>query len=63
MEKLIQAKASVSEYERAARAEGMRPMYEDGMDKARQGVTTEEEVLRVTEEEGVVRPLTSGGRK
>ena len=63
VEKLIQAKASVSEYERAARAEGMRPMYEDGMDKVRQGVTTEEEVLRVTEEEGVARPLTSGGRK
>ena len=63
VEKLIQVKASVSEYERAARAEGMRPMYEDGMDKVRQGVTTEEEVLRVTEEEGVARPTTAGGRK
>lgn len=63
IEKLIQSNGSVSDYERVAREEGMRPMYEDGMEKARQGVTTEEEVLRVTEEEGVARPLTSGGRK
>jgi general secretion pathway protein E len=32
----------------AARASGMRPMYEDGLDKAIAGITSLEEVLRVT---------------
>jgi len=33
-----------------ARASGMRTMFEDGLVKAMQGITTIEEVLRVTEE-------------
>ena len=33
-----------------ARARGMRTMYEDGLAKALQGLTTIEEVLRVTQE-------------
>jgi len=51
IEELIQKQASVSEYEKVAREEGMRPMYEDGMDKVHAGVTTKEEVMRVTEKE------------
>ena len=35
---------------RRGRAAGMRTMYEDGLVKAMQGVTTIEEVLRVTQE-------------
>jgi len=51
IEQLIQKKASVSDFERAARADGMVPMHEDGMDKVRAGITSKEEVMRVTEEE------------
>jgi general secretion pathway protein E len=36
--------------EQAAQDEGMRTMYEDGLVKALRGVTTIEEVLRVTQE-------------
>ena len=39
-----------TELEAQARSEGMRTMYEDGLIKAMQGVTTIEEVLRVTQE-------------
>ena len=42
--------AGMGEIEEAARAEGMRTMYEDGLVKALPGVTTIEEVLRVTQE-------------
>lgn len=55
IEQLIQKKASVSEFERAAREDGMVPMHEDGMEKVRAGVTTKEEVMRVTEEEGTTK--------
>lgn len=51
IEELINKKASVAEFERVARQEGMVPMYEDGMAKVRAGITTKEEVLRVAEEE------------
>jgi len=40
--------AEAREIQRAAVAEGMRTMYADGMLKARAGVTSIEEVLRVT---------------
>ena len=43
-------RADASEIERAARAEGMHTMYEDGLRKALAGQTTIEEVLRVTQE-------------
>jgi len=63
MEELIQKKASVAEFERTAREDGMVPMFEDGMMKVKAGITTESEVLRVTEEEGVARPQGIVGRK
>ena len=40
----------MGEIERIARSGGMRTMYEDGLLKAMQGLTTIEEVLRVTQE-------------
>ncbi|WP_038030923.1 type II secretion system ATPase GspE [Thioalkalivibrio sp. ALE11] len=39
-----------SDIERSAREEGMRTMYEDGLDKVARGMTTLEEVLRVTQD-------------
>ncbi|KAF1051118.1 MAG: Type II secretion system protein E [Stenotrophomonas maltophilia] len=45
---LIIEKASASVLERAARAEGFHSLYEDGIRQALAGVTTLEEVLRVT---------------
>jgi len=49
---LILARADARRIERAAIAEGMRPMLEDGLIKAQEGRTTLEEVLRATREEG-----------
>ena len=48
--KLVMQHATSVDIEREARARGMRTMYEDGLAKALAGVTTIEEVLRVTEE-------------
>ncbi|WP_183961611.1 type II secretion system ATPase GspE [Chiayiivirga flava] len=48
--RLIMQHAGMGEIEEAARKEGMRTMYEDGLVKALQGITTIEEVLRVTQE-------------
>jgi len=45
---LILAGAADSELEGAARRGGMRTMYEDGLDKVADGLTTIEEVLRAT---------------
>lgn len=50
IKKLIVAKASADEIKRAALKEGMRDLRVDGLDKARAGITTIEEILRVTEE-------------
>jgi general secretion pathway protein E len=50
LRKLVMQHAGMGELEAAARAQGMRTMYEDGLMKALQGVTTIEEVLRVTED-------------
>jgi general secretion pathway protein E len=47
---MVMPRADARESERQARAEGMRTMYEDGIAKAVAGVTTLEEVLRVTQE-------------
>jgi len=47
---LVMRHATSGEIEREARARGMRTMYEDGLAKALAGLTTIEEVLRVTEE-------------
>jgi len=50
LRRLVMQRAGMGEIEEAARAAGMRTMYEDGLHKAMQGVTTIEEVLRVTQE-------------
>ncbi len=47
---LVLKHATAGEIERAARAEGMQTMYEDGLRKVVAGQTTVEEVLRVTQE-------------
>ncbi|MGH8174250.1 MAG: GspE/PulE family protein, partial [Rhodanobacteraceae bacterium] len=48
--RMIMQHAGMGDIEEAARKEGMRTMYEDGLVKALQGQTTLEEVLRVTQE-------------
>ena len=50
LRRLVMQRAGMAAIERAARDEGMRTMYEDGLQKAMQGQTTIEEVLRVTED-------------
>ena len=50
LRRLVMQHAGMGELEDAARARGMRTMYEDGLVKAMQGLTTLEEVLRVTQE-------------
>ena len=50
LRRLLMQHADASDIERAARASGMRTMYEDGLRKALAGLTTIEEVLRVTQE-------------
>ncbi len=50
MRRLVMQHAGMGELENAAREHGMRTMYEDGLVKAMAGVTTIEEVLRVTQE-------------
>jgi len=50
IETLIARKASVREFNEAAKRAGMISMYEDGMMKAKKGITTEEEVKRVISE-------------
>ena len=46
----VMRRAGMGEIEQIARANGMRTMFEDGLHKALRGITTIEEVLRVTEE-------------
>ncbi|WP_425601470.1 type II secretion system ATPase GspE [Dyella humicola] len=50
LRRMVMQRADAGEIERQARAEGMRTMYEDGIAKAVAGITTLEEVLRVTQE-------------
>ena len=47
---LVLQHAGAGKIERAARDEGMHTMFEDGCMKAVQGLTTIEEVVRVTQE-------------
>jgi len=47
---MVTAKASASEIKNKAVKSGMRLLYDDGIEKVKKGVTTIEEVLRVTEE-------------
>jgi type II secretory ATPase GspE/PulE/Tfp pilus assembly ATPase PilB-like protein len=48
IKKLIVKHAQEYEIKQAARGEGMRTLREDGLEKVRQGLTTIEEVLRVS---------------
>ncbi|MBK8285271.1 MAG: type II secretion system ATPase GspE [Ahniella sp.] len=50
LRRLVMQHADMGVIEQAARDEGMRTMYEDGLFKSMQGVTTIEEVLRVVQE-------------
>jgi len=50
LRRLVMQHAGMGELEEAARKSGMRTMYEDGLMKAMAGITTIEEVLRVTQE-------------
>ncbi|GHE29802.1 type II secretion system ATPase GspE [Vulcaniibacterium thermophilum] len=50
LRRAVMRHAGMGELEELARRAGMRTMYEDGIAKALAGVTTIEEVLRVTEE-------------
>lgn len=50
LRRMVMQHAGMGEIEAQAQREGMRTMYEDGLVKALAGVTTIEEVLRVTQE-------------
>ena len=50
LRRAVMRHAGMGEIEKLARQGGMRTMYEDGIVKALQGLTTIEEVLRVTED-------------
>ena len=47
IEQLISKGGTVNDYEKIAREEGMIPMYEDGMEKVRSGITSKEEIERI----------------
>jgi len=49
IEQLVLHKGTLNQFEQVARESGMMSMYEDGMDKVKQGITTKEEILRVTQ--------------
>jgi type II secretory ATPase GspE/PulE/Tfp pilus assembly ATPase PilB-like protein len=48
IKELVLARADAGALRAKAAAEGMRPLREDGWEKVRRGITTIEEVLRVT---------------
>ncbi len=48
--RMVMKHADATEIQEQARTEGMRTMYEDGLAKCIEGITTIEEVLRVTQE-------------
>lgn len=48
IEELIAAKGTIAQFEQAAREDGMVTMFQDGMEKVRLGITSEDEVKRVT---------------
>lgn len=47
LRKYIMSRVSLSEISRYVKSKGMKTMYEDGMEKVEQGITTKEEVLRI----------------
>ena len=50
IEKLITEHASIADFVRQAKQDGMKTMEEDGLEKVAKGITTKEEVLRVTKD-------------
>jgi len=50
LKNMVTAKASANEIRKKAIQSGMRILFDDGIEKVKTGVTTAEEVLRVTEE-------------
>ena len=50
LRRMVMQHADMGKIEELSRSEGMRTMYEDGLRKAVRGITTFEEVLRVTRE-------------
>ena len=50
LRRLVMQHATAGELQKLAVAEGMRTMYQDGLLKCLRGVTSVEEVLRVTQE-------------
>ena len=50
LRRMVMKHATSGELQEQAVAEGMRTMYQDGLLKCLQGVTTVEEVLRVTQD-------------
>lgn len=50
IEELIHKKAPLRDFEETAHKLGMKTMYEDGLEKVSQGLTTKEEIERVTKE-------------
>ena len=51
LKELIFEKASAAEIKRVARSEGMKTLRESGITKVLEGVTTLEEVIRVTDKD------------
>ena len=50
IKKLITQKATADEIKKKAVSQGMKTLWEDGQEKIKKGITTREEVLRVTQE-------------
>ncbi|MDO8430745.1 MAG: GspE/PulE family protein [Candidatus Taylorbacteria bacterium] len=50
LRKYIMSRTSIGEINRYVRSKGMRTMYEDGIDKVEEGITTEEEIARILHE-------------
>ena len=53
LKKLVMARESSAELVKVAKQEGMRTLREDAWDKVLQGVTTYQEVMKVTGEENI----------
>ncbi len=60
IQRLIEEQAGLGELRRTALREGMKPMWQDGVDKARLGMTTLEEVLRAVAIDLDLLPASAG---
>jgi type II secretory ATPase GspE/PulE/Tfp pilus assembly ATPase PilB-like protein len=50
LRKYIMSRTPMNEISRYAKSKGMRTMYEDGMEKVEQCITTQDEILRILHE-------------